>query len=107
MALQTELPFSNDVDWNEYWNRVYYWPLRLVIVVALLILLWKKFDSDQPFYGLTIKNFKWKPYGLIVPAGNCSVFLAGNPCNEPDAPYDRPVARGHFSRSKKHSEQKE
>jgi len=66
MALYTELPFSNDVSWNEYWNRVYYWPLRLVIVVALLILVWRKFDSDQPFYGLTVKNFKWKPYSLML-----------------------------------------
>ena len=56
MALHTDFPFSSDASWNEYWNQVYYWPLRLVIVTAILILLWKKFDNDQPFYGLTIKN---------------------------------------------------
>jgi hypothetical protein len=66
MALHTELPFSRDINWNEYWNRIYYWPLRLVITIALLILLWKKFDDDQPFYGLAIKGFKWKPYVLML-----------------------------------------
>jgi hypothetical protein len=66
MALHTELPFSPDPNWNEYWNRIYYWPLRLVITIALLILLWKKFDGDQPFYGLTIKGFKWKPYVVML-----------------------------------------
>src|SRR5689334_3657685 len=50
MGLSTELPFSNDINWNEYWNRIYYWPLRLVIVVSALVLLWRRFDGDQPFY---------------------------------------------------------
>jgi len=73
MALNTELPFSSDVNWNEYWNRLYYWPLRLVIVLALLILLWRRFDNDQPFYGLTTRNptcgqarFTWKPYVIML-----------------------------------------
>jgi len=66
MALRTQLSFSPDADWNQYWNQVYYWPLRLVITIALLILLWKKFDDDQPFYGLTVKGFKWKPYMLML-----------------------------------------
>ena len=72
MALHTDFAFSSNASWNEYWNQVYYWPLRLVIVTAILILLWKRFDNDQPFYGLTIKNpvwqarFKWKPYTLML-----------------------------------------
>jgi len=43
--------------------------------------------------------------GRFVPAGNCSVFLAGNSCNEVRRPYDRPVVRGQFSRSTKQGEQ--
>src|SRR6185295_2003020 len=81
MALRTELPFSNDVNWNEYWNRVYYWPLRLVVVIAILILLWQKFDKDQPFYGLAIKNFKWKPYGLML---LCMLPLIAGASTKPD-----------------------
>src|SRR5258708_6127136 len=41
MALRTEFPFSNDLDWNEYWNQVYYWPVRLLIVTAILFLVWR------------------------------------------------------------------
>ena len=66
MSLHATFPFSGDASWNEYWNQVYYWPLRLVIVVALLVLLWKKFNGDQPFYGLTARGFKWGPYILML-----------------------------------------
>jgi hypothetical protein len=73
MSLRTEFPFSNSADWNEYWNQVYYWPVRLVIIIAILFLVWKIFDNDKPFYGLTTKNserprkaFKWKPYFLML-----------------------------------------
>jgi CAAX prenyl protease-like protein len=66
MALPRAFPFSIDVNWNEYWNWIYYWPLRLVIVASILVLLWKMFDSDRPFYGVTMKNFKWEPYALML-----------------------------------------
>ena len=57
MALHTDFPFSSNASWNEYWNQVYYWPLRLVIVTAILILLWKKFDNDRPF----LRAYNQKP----------------------------------------------
>src|SRR5438045_2077930 len=73
MALHAEFPFSNDADWNEYWNQVYYWPVRLLIIISFLFLVWRIFDYDQPFYGLTTKNFarsrrafRWKPYFLML-----------------------------------------
>jgi hypothetical protein len=66
MALHAEFPFSNDANWNEYWNQVYYWPTRLAIITAILFLLWRTFDGDQPFYGLTTNRFKWKPYVLML-----------------------------------------
>jgi hypothetical protein len=66
MSLNTEMPFSNNVYWNEYWNKVYYWPVRLMIVVSILFFVWKAFDSDQPFYGLTTKKFTWQPYVLML-----------------------------------------
>lgn len=73
MAMNTNLPFSDDPSWNEYWNQVYYWPVRLLIITGILFLTWNIFDKDQPFYGLTIKNpacrqarFKWKPYALML-----------------------------------------
>lgn len=66
MALNTEIPFSQNIYWNEYWNRVYYWPVRLVIILSILFLIWRAFDSDQPFYGLTAKKFKWRPYVFML-----------------------------------------
>jgi len=65
-ALKTELPFSVDIKWNQFWNQVYYWPALLLITTAILLLLWKFFDRDQGFYGLSVKNFKWKPYVLML-----------------------------------------
>jgi hypothetical protein len=66
MALHAEFPFSSNASWNEYWNQVYYWPLRLLIILAILIVIWKAFNNNQSFYGLTIKKFKWKPYVLML-----------------------------------------
>src|SRR5215471_5845116 len=66
MSLHTQLPFSNDPYWNEYWNQVYYWPARLLIVISILFLVWRIADNDQPFYGHASKNFSWKPYLIMV-----------------------------------------
>ncbi len=66
LALNIQLPFSNDVNWNEYWNQIYYWPLQLAIIIAILFLVWIIFNNDQSLYGLTTRNFKWKPYMLML-----------------------------------------
>src|SRR5205085_3662314 len=66
MALNTELPLSSNQLWNDYWNQIFYWPVRVVIITAILFLAWKKFDPQQPFYGLTAKNLNWKPYFLML-----------------------------------------
>jgi len=67
MALNTNLPFSSDVNWNEYWNKIYYWPARLTIMLSFLFLLWKIFDEEQPLYGLTANKFVWRPYvGMVA-----------------------------------------
>lgn len=66
MALNTNFPFSSRLDWNVYWNQVYYWPARLLILTSILLLVWRIFDRYQPFYGLNTRNFKWKPYLLML-----------------------------------------
>jgi hypothetical protein len=81
MALNTELPFSGDWYWNQYWNHVYAWPMRLVILTAILFLVWRAFDKDQPFYGLTIKNLKWKPYAIML---LCMIPLIAAASTQPD-----------------------
>jgi hypothetical protein len=67
MSVRPELFFSNNEDWNDYWNQVYYWPGLFVITLSILFLLWWKFDKkNQPLYGVTAKNFKWKPYVVML-----------------------------------------
>ena len=81
MALITRYPFSQEANWNEYWNQVYYWPIRLAIVTAILFLLWRVFDKDQPFYGVTTNKFTWKPYVLML---LCMIPLIAAASTQPD-----------------------
>lgn len=51
---------------NEYWNEIIYWPLRLLLLTVVLLIIWKSYFRDESFFGLTKKNFKWKPYFLML-----------------------------------------
>lgn len=66
MALNIHFNFTGDTYWNDYWNYVFYWPLRLLIVVFILFLTWLYFQSTRSLYGLTTKQFNWKPYAVMV-----------------------------------------
>jgi membrane protease YdiL (CAAX protease family) len=66
ISLDISYNFLDNPNWNNYWNHIIYWPLLLLIVAAILFLLWKKYDNNQPFYGLTKKNISWKPYLLML-----------------------------------------
>ena len=87
IALNVPLHFSDNINWNQYWNHIFYWPFRLIIMAVILYLIWKIVDNDQPFYGITIKNIKWRPYvlmllimlPLIAAASTQSDFLAMYP----------------------------
>lgn len=66
MAFLPAINFTSNENWNKYWNHIAYWPLQLVIITVLLLITWKVFDKDQPFYGTTIKNINWRPYGFML-----------------------------------------
>lgn len=66
LSLDIPVHTSGNTNWNNYWNHIIYWPALLFIIAGILALLWKYFDSDQPFYGLTKKNLSWKPYLLML-----------------------------------------
>jgi CAAX prenyl protease-like protein len=66
VSLDTSIHFSNDILLNRYWNRVVYFPLRLIILVLMLLVIWLRFDKRDSFYGLYLKNFNWRPYLLIL-----------------------------------------
>jgi len=66
MSLITHFNLSADTNLNHYWNQIIYWPLRLFIVVLFLFFLWKKFYSNDGFFGFTIKSFEWRPYAWML-----------------------------------------
>lgn len=66
MAILPNFDFITDENWNEYWNRIIYWPLLLFITAGILFIIWKTNDADQPFYGTAIKKINWKPYWLML-----------------------------------------
>ncbi len=66
IAMNTNLALSSDYLWNHYWNQIIYWPLRLIALAAVLFIVWKKIYRTESFFGLTTKNFNWKPYLLML-----------------------------------------
>jgi hypothetical protein len=57
---------SDNLNWNYYLNQIIYWPVRLFVMTSILAVLWQIFYRHESFFGITIKNFKWKPYFLML-----------------------------------------
>ena len=66
MVMNTDLHLSNNNNWDYYWNRVAYWPIRLIVLSFMLYIIWKLFYSKESFFGLTIRGFDWKPYLIML-----------------------------------------
>jgi hypothetical protein len=66
MVLPYKLHLSGFIAANTYWNAVLYYPLKLITVAAGLLIVWKAFDKDQPFYGTGVKGFSAKPYWIML-----------------------------------------
>lgn len=66
IALNFPLHFSQERNWNDYWNSIFYYPALLLIVATLLFIIWKKNYKEETFFGMTFKNFQWKPYLLML-----------------------------------------
>lgn len=66
MVMPTELPLSNDPSWNYYWNQIAYWPVRLLAMAFILFIIWKIYFSQESFFGITVKDFNWKPYAIML-----------------------------------------
>ena len=47
LSLNIPFPISRNLNWNNYWNHIIYWPLLLFIISGVLFLLWKYFDKQQ------------------------------------------------------------
>lgn len=51
---------------NIYWNQVFYWPFKLIVVTVILYFIWKLTKEKQAFYGTSVKDFSIKPYLLML-----------------------------------------
>lgn len=66
LTLDIDFWFTDNDGWNHYWNHVAYWPLLAVIIIVLLVITWKIFQPDEPFYGIKSKGVDWKPYLFML-----------------------------------------
>jgi hypothetical protein len=66
IAMDTSIHLSDHADWDFYWNQIIYWPVRLIAMSMMLFILWFIFYRNESFFGLTTKNFKWRPYLLML-----------------------------------------
>lgn len=76
MTLDTEIIISQDLNRNELLNILFYWPLRLFVLAAILFIVWKLFYNTESFFGLTWKQFNWKPYTILLLLMIPLIFLA-------------------------------
>ena len=66
MEIYTDMPLTGDAAMNHYWNRIVFWPIRLAMTALLLFIVWKSFYRDRSFFGLTFKQFDWRPYAWML-----------------------------------------
>ncbi len=66
MGASFELSLSTDTSQNAYWNQVIYWPLKLMVVTLVLVVVWRLYDRQQPFYGFSTHHFRAQPYAWML-----------------------------------------
>ena len=66
MVMNTQFHLLDHYLWDYYWNQIIYWPLRLIVLSFNLFIIWKLFYKNESFFGLTVKNFVWKPYLIML-----------------------------------------
>lgn len=66
MSYHFYFPFSTDFFEDEYWNAVAYWPFKVLVITALLVIVHRLFSRNENFYGLKTKNFSVAPYLFML-----------------------------------------
>ncbi|MEO5996012.1 MAG: CPBP family intramembrane glutamic endopeptidase [Chitinophagaceae bacterium] len=63
----TDLIINNTGEtWGKYYGIISNLPSRLVLVLLSLLLVWWIGQCEKPFFGVTLKNFNWRPYLLML-----------------------------------------
>jgi hypothetical protein len=52
--------------WNLYWATILQLPIKLLLLLLLLGIIWKYRYANGPFFGFTTKNFNARPYFLML-----------------------------------------
>jgi hypothetical protein len=66
MVFDINLHFADNKFENTYLNKIIYWPFKLIVLNAVLFIIWKLTKEKQPFYGVSVKDFNWQPYLLML-----------------------------------------
>ncbi len=67
--------------WDQYTYYVLSWPLKCVLVLILISLIWKYFKPESPVAGMSGKKFNAKPYLILL---LMMVPLIGFAATQPD-----------------------
>lgn len=66
MVFDARFFISGNKIQNTYWNQVFYWPFKLIVVTVILYYIWKLTKEKKAFYGTSVKDFSIKPYLLML-----------------------------------------
>ena len=66
VGLDSYVPLSENQDWNLYWNKVLYWPLRVLVLMIVLWILTRSIGRPAEMLGLQRAGFNWKPYLMML-----------------------------------------
>jgi hypothetical protein len=66
VSMGTHVILSPGIHWNNYWNDIIYWPLRMTVLVAMLSTCYLLFHKNENFYGLSSRKFNPVPYLVML-----------------------------------------
>ena len=66
VSMDTNVNVSANSQWNSYWNDIVYWPMRMIVMVAILIICRKLFYKDNALFGLSAKKINYSPYLIML-----------------------------------------
>jgi hypothetical protein len=82
-----QIPYTdNSSGWGKYWSITLQWPMKLLLFVVVLFMVWKNDRDQKTFWGLT-KSFDTRPYILIL---LCMVPLIVIASTQPDFQHAYP-----------------
>lgn len=66
LTMPINLPLSNTLADNRYWNTVLYYPAKLLLIAICLFIIWRNTGKDGSRYGTKLQGFSLKPYLIML-----------------------------------------